>query len=201
MSTKYSYSISLDTASGSVNLRGLLNEIAWGGITGSAVDYVDGHGDVCDIWFFDSLSNEEFNLLTDIVNNHEGLSVPNYKFHASSKLVENKIDIVSNDWQDLGGIVTNIGFFTDKIEKCFGNVVFDVKCDGDVELRMIKGDGTLMTLPSIQIADTLDLWEHSDFVTNQLADSFRQTYILQGKLITASSASVRFASISLLESV
>jgi len=72
--TKYTYSVSSDTASAKVNLASLKTEIEASVIV-VALDYINNSGDVLDIWFKDALStsspDDVANLLA-VVNAHTG---------------------------------------------------------------------------------------------------------------------------------
>lgn len=69
--TKYTYSISTQTANGRVNPTTLTSEIAASSIV-IALDHIDTGGDVLDVWFKDPLSGADQTTLTAVIAAHEG---------------------------------------------------------------------------------------------------------------------------------
>lgn len=126
-------------------------------------------------------------------------------FHAPSSIVQSEIAITSDtDWQDLGGVVTSPNFFVPDLNRILGQVTGAGKVSGTgVELRIIEDNlnGTIrdMVPAPRAVADTADAWKSVQFTTQLPPSTGLNMYILQGRLNGATSASIRFVSMSLLE--
>lgn len=70
--TKYTFSILDDTLDRKVNSNKLTREIQQSNII-IALDHIDTTGDILDIWFKDSLSVEDSNILSGVVSAHDGI--------------------------------------------------------------------------------------------------------------------------------
>lgn len=73
-STKYTYSILVDTANQAVETAKLATEIQSSSIV-IALDYIDTNEDVLGIWMKDSLIQTEHTKLNTVVNSHDGVPV------------------------------------------------------------------------------------------------------------------------------
>lgn len=73
--TKYTYSISDDTANGSVSEGKLHSDILASSII-TAIDNIETADDVLSIWFKDALSTDDEATLSSIVSNHDGIPEP-----------------------------------------------------------------------------------------------------------------------------
>lgn len=74
--TKYTKSISGDTATGTVSSDGLVYEIGKNSSITKSLERIDTAGDVCDIWFKDVLSGAEQAALDALVSAHGGEPPP-----------------------------------------------------------------------------------------------------------------------------
>jgi hypothetical protein len=154
------------------------------------------------VLMFESAVNET--TLASVIAAHLGVKTE-VKFHASSKIVDEETAVLTSAWSTIGGIVTNIGFFIPNLAAALGRVVGEYKAVGTgAQLRVIEvgADGTeveIMTPPK-DLADTADVWTKTKFTcVNTPPRSGDSTFRLEGRLNGATSASVRFLSMSLLE--
>jgi hypothetical protein len=196
----YTYSIANDTAEGVVDYGRLLDEILAEAPTIPNPSDVSGEGDDLRITFGSELDSEEEDALDVVVSNHTGAAQTVANFCACSKIVDDELAITEDDtWQELGGFVTTIGFFISDASKAQGRVVGSYKTDGDgAELRLVNSSGSLMTT-AFDCGDTSSAWATMQFSTDVDPVLTIDTYILEGRLNGATSASVRFTSASLLE--
>lgn len=128
------------------------------------------------------------------------------EFHASSKLLAGEEAIPSTSWTDIpdAAVITSVDFFGPNLAVLIGRLVAQAKAVGvGAQLRVVKEDGTSLMAAPYDIGDTLDAWTHVAFNTDAAPPAGQQLYRLQGRLAddtnTATSASVRIASMSLLE--
>lgn len=73
--TKYTYSIANDFPNGKVATDALSAAITSGSIV-TALDYINTSGDDCDVWFKDTLSNDDETTLDGLVAAHPGEHLP-----------------------------------------------------------------------------------------------------------------------------
>lgn len=129
------------------------------------------------------------------------------KFHASSKIIDGIVEIRNQTkWQLLGGVVSNPAFFITNISAAMGRFVTAYQTEGvGTQIRISEDDGSgdpvifLRTAPTV-LPDTSGSWKqdvHLDTTTQLRAT--RNRYIIEGRLNGAVSASLGFASITLLE--
>ena len=129
------------------------------------------------------------------------------RFHASSKLIDGEVAITqegSDDWQELGSVVSSPGFFVTDLTKVFGRLVFAYLTDGaNARLRLREDNGTsVVTLNTTLkvLGDTSSAWKYDLTLDTDVGfRNSRNRYILEGQLNGATAACVAFASITLLE--
>ena len=140
--------------------------------------------------------------LDGIIASHVGVPpAPDPIFLASTTLVEIPLDITeTSTWQDLGGVRTSIGFFEPDMNKVIGRIIGDYRTDGlGAELRLVKGPTEILISAETPLADTASVWQEAYLLSPPgSADPQSQTYILQGRLNGATSAQLRFMSMSLM---
>jgi hypothetical protein len=102
--TKYTYSVSGDTADGKVAPDSLANEIQASSIV-TALDYISVNGDVLDIWFKDALSGGDETTLTAVVAAHTGVPLPQGTQDINIKTVESGLELPEKQvgFRDLTG--------------------------------------------------------------------------------------------------
>lgn len=161
--------------------------------------------DVCTI----ELALLDSNIKTyidDIIASHSG-STFNTKFIASSSLVPLEANITESSWQVLGGVVTNIGYFVGDTSQVIGRLVGGSKVVGtaDSEIRLVENDGNsdvvMHTTTWVLPPGDENVWGNIIFTTDIVPRSGPCTYRLEGKLVNADSAKVRFVSLSMLQKI
>ena len=182
------------------NLTKLKNAIAASSIaTPFYIDYRDGS---CIVVMANPLSAGDETALNVIIAAHDGVAKKRLIYHGSSKLVDTEVAIVGNNFVPLGGVVANPAFFVKDFTNAFARLVLGHRAtDGDIELRIVEHDGTTeVELVKGIYPDSGGAWKH-DMTTDTTVElrPTRNTYELQGRLVDAASASIRYASISLLE--
>ena len=137
-----------------------------------------------------------------------GVAKTGTRFHAASKLVEHAEVAITADttWQVLGGTVTSPSFFVDQMGSILGRIVGGIRTVGaTVELRVVEvaddGSEVVMRVPAFIAADTGDVWKKFEFTTNVVPRENDNTYRLEARLNGATSARVRYTSVTLLELV
>lgn len=206
MATLYTYPISASFTSsgGKVHNAKLMREIQVS--TGSQPRRVTTEGDVCTIEFPSDLpTNQEANL-TGSVTAHNGVETA-IKFHASSTLIGGSEGAVTGnpDWQVMGGVVTNTGFFTPNLANVLGRLTLQAKTTGgEVEIQIVENNGVsdvvANTAPFV-IPDTGGAWQTFKFLTNVPPRAGDNVFRLEARLTTASAGALRFFTISMLEVV
>jgi len=76
--TKYSYTISTDTANAKVNSGKLTKDIQ-NSVILTSIDHIDTQGDVCDVWMKDILSTsspDDATNLNNVLSVHDGNPLP-----------------------------------------------------------------------------------------------------------------------------
>jgi hypothetical protein len=122
---------------------------------------------------------------------------PFYVFAGSSKMVAVG-GVTSQGWEVLDGLVTNLGAFTLDTTKAVGKITGQIQVNGTgLELRLTKGEGSIPISANYQHADTAGGWETFGFTTNAPGDLGDQTYRLEARLNGATSADLRFTSLSI----
>ena len=169
----------------------------------TTLDYVRSREDVethvftAYLGFASELSTEEQSALDAVVAAHSGAPIPTYIFHASSTLCEGEHEITDAEWIILGGVVTTPSFFMADLSKSLARVVGSFKTVGEsVELRVCE-DGVPMGTPH-DLDASADVWATMQWYISGTPSEGTHEYTLEGRLVTATSAAVRFVSMSLL---
>jgi hypothetical protein len=133
---------------------------------------------------------------------HDGQPPVDAVFVSSSKVVSGEKAIQSTSWETLGGVVTSPSYFVPDLSEVFARIVGSAKTTGGtIELRFVEENGsgdTVLHSSAWEVSDTSGAWAPISFTTNVAPTEGTYAYRLDGKLGTASSASVRFMSASLL---
>jgi hypothetical protein len=127
----------------------------------------------------------------------EAITAPaDFVFAAASKM-EAKI-VTSNDWEIVDGLITNISAITGNPNNAVGKAIGQVKVAGSgFQLRFTKGDARIPISADYDHSDTGGAFEIFGFYTNAPPDAGDQVYALEARLNGATSAELRFASLSL----
>lgn len=127
------------------------------------------------------------------------------KFLASSLLVNQEVAITeTTNWQILGGVVTNVEFFTKNLSKVIGEMLGSFKTAGTgTELRIVEEatDGSEIVVATATLPDYSGAWTVGRVPSAVVPRSGTNTYRLEGRLNGATSAALRFCTISLLETL
>jgi len=151
----------------------------------------------CEFVFEEELDGVEVATLSSVVAVHSGDPVTRLKFHASSTLADLEKTLASSEWAVLGGVVTTPEFFC-SVGSILARVVGSYRAvETGAELRLVE-DGTRV-LGTFQIPDSADAWTKMQWFSSDVPLAGTHEYTLEGRLNGASSASVRFVSMSLLE--
>jgi len=156
-------------------------------------------GDGVNMVFVSVLTAPEIVTLDGIVATVETSPSITLTFIAPSKVVDEPAALTSQ-WTDLGGVRTSVGFFLTDANTAVGRIVGDCKSEGvGAKLRLVKSNDDTPISAEFLIPDTSGSWAAFEFQTNAPPDLASQVYKLQGNVGTATSAEVRFASLSLLQ--
>lgn len=123
---------------------------------------------------------------------------PTVRFHAASKLVESAVPFTSSSWTPLGGVVSNPGFFLKLLTEGLARITGSIKTDGTIELRVTE-DGVQIQSALYEHGDTGGAWQIFKFTADGDPQPGDHEYCLEGRVVGATSAEVRFTSMSLLE--
>ncbi len=142
--------------------------------------------------------------IDDAVTAHTGVDSTRLQLHSTSTVVELERAITSDGtFEDLGGARTSVDFYMPDETRAISKIVGDVKTVGTgAELRLVKSDSDIVVSPVLVPGDTTGAWVAMSIVSiDAKLDANTQIYKLQGRLNGATSASVRFVSMSLLEAI
>lgn len=171
------------------------------GACGQETTSINVNGSQATLTFEPDLPAEQEANLDAVVAAHDGVERI-VDFVAASEAIGLELQITEDaTWQMLGGVVTNPLFFIPNSEEVIGRIVGQVKTQGvGVEIRLVE-DGTEVQLNSnvFQAPDTAGAWQSFKFQTDTPPQSQDETlYRLEGRLNGATSASLRFTSMTLL---
>lgn len=133
------------------------------------------------------------------------ITPPTARFHATSKIINDAVAVTEDaSWQVVGGVVSDVSFFTADVSRALGRVVLGAKTTGTgAQLRVVEeavdGDGEVDMKPTPHaIPDTSDAWLPEKFSTTVPPRGGDRTYRLEARRNGATTFSLRFASMSLL---
>jgi hypothetical protein len=200
--TDYAYSLADDFPNHKISPDKLATEIRASGSITTEFSGASTVGDACTLSFAADLSSNEKASLDAIVAAHDGVDITvAYKIAAS--LIGQSIDIVESEaWQELGGVSVNVEFYCPELDKAFAIVEYSAKAVGSsAQLRVIEVDDegaeVVMSANAPIVASTG--WKVSKFQTDHSPAHGDRTYILQGRLNGATSASIRYTALVLIE--
>lgn len=198
--TGYTYSIQADFPNHAVCVDRLALEI--GATTLAALyHHTDTVGDECSVVFTEALTTDEKAMLDDLVAAHTGAPMTHVEFRASTALVAGVKEVTTQEWDDVGGVVTNVGFFVKDVARALGRVIGQVKCAGTgAQIRILKQDGSVLLGP-VAIADSGGVWAVLSLTTSPELplDSEERLYTVQARLNGATLLAFRYTSFTLLE--
>lgn len=199
----YNYSHT-DFANDLFNEDKLKQEIAANESISTALDYIKSSEDVesgattVTFGFPTDLSAGEQTALDVLVAAHDGAPPTQVRFHASSSIIGGEANITEADWTVLGGVVTTPEFFCPAVQCLKARIVGSLNTDGEgAELRIVE-DGTTV-LGSFVMPDSSQAWAQMQWFTTVSPSSGTHEYTIEAKLNGATSAKMRFVSMSLLE--
>jgi len=151
--------------------------------------------------FESALTSGEETALDSLVAAHTGTPplVPVYR--ASSKILTEEKSVTESGpgWEVLGGAVTTPSFFTPNVAACKGRVVGEYKSQGTGAKLRICEDG--VDSGQFDVPDTSGAWTKMQWFSTTAPVVGTHTYTIEGQLNDATSCSVRFVDVSLLEFV
>ena len=119
------------------------------------------------------------------------------RFHGSSTIVQGQLNVVGGDWTSVGGVVTTPGFFA-PVASLKSRIIGSYKTAGlGAEIRLME-DGT-KELGLFALPDSAGAWAQMQWFSSTPGSEGTHEYTLEMKLGTATSVSVRYVSMSLLE--
>lgn len=163
----------------------------------------DENGDDVQVTFSpDDLTTQNETDLGTAIAAHTGPAEKLFFRATSMVVVEEKAITQDTTWQELGGVVSTIGAFVADLSKARGRIVGQVKTSGTAaQFRIVKENDTSLLTTAHAPGDTSGAWTALQFSTDNDPVAGIQLYRLQGRLNGATSASVRYVSMSLLEVV
>jgi hypothetical protein len=127
------------------------------------------------------------------------------RFHATVEIADKNKDILADaTWDDVGGVITSPDFFIPNLTRAFARVVGQYSTQGsgaELRLKETQTDGTERIMSEVRaLPDTGGVWLHlPSFNTNVPPAAGQNLYQLEGRLNGATSASLRYTSMSLME--
>lgn len=206
--SEYSYAHT-DFANDLFNEDALEQQVAADATITTALSYikssesVDGNGDptgnfTVKFGFPTDLSSGEQDALDALVAAHTGAPPTKVKFHASSTILHEEVNITESDWTTMGGVVTTPEFFCPTVACLKARIVGSYNTNGSgAELRIVE-DGTTV-LGTFALPDSSQAWAQMQWFTTTAPSAGTHEYTIEAKLGAATAAKVRFVSMSLLE--
>jgi hypothetical protein len=154
----------------------------------------------------DALDAIEKTMLDDFMSTRQMFPQSKGSFLLASALLVPLEALVVNpdDFDLLGGAVTNPSYFITDVKRAFGLLVGAFRIDGDGAIvRIVEDkDGVRRVMGEFAVPNTGNAWKAMKFMTDSPSESLvDMIYMLEGTLGTAKSAAVRFVSLSLMETL
>lgn len=144
------------------------------------------------------LESGEQTALNALVAAHDGSPPTQVRFHASSTILHAEENVTESDWATLGGVVTTPEFFCPSVACLKARIVGSYNTDGEgAELRVVE-DGTTV-LGTFELPNSSQAWAQMQWFTSNSPTAGTHEYTIEAKLNGATSAKIRFVSMSLLE--
>jgi len=195
------YTVSTDIPSGKVNLDTLWLELEAQSIpvTGS----MENKGNLS----IDFSSEPDDIDLANVINAHSGDVIQEYKYHASSKMIEGEVEITlaGGEWELIGGVITNMSFFVEDLTRIVAKVVGEYYCTGGgAKLKVMEeqdGVASMLTPAPFICDDTEGAWEKFTLYNSALPRVGESTIRLEADKNGSTSSKFRFVSVTLLEAI
>lgn len=198
---KLSYNINSDITSQKIDVAMLHLEIE---TVGYPVDGITLSGLNFEISFEDELTPSI--AIDAIVLAHSGASIPKFKFHVASPLIQQEVDVIQkNEWQVIAGVFVNPSFFMEDLTRAVIVVTGTVLHQGsDFEIRVVEisdeGNRVLTPVCEHGILENAD-WHGFTLYNNTIPKLGEHIYQLEAKLNTTTMAKLKFCNVVLLESI
>jgi hypothetical protein len=158
--------------------------------------------DTVQIGFTRDLTAPEVTALDTVVAAHAGVEMT-MVFHATSKVLDSAVQVTSTDtWQEMGGVITNPGFFVSDLTRAFGQLTGQAKVVGTgAEVRLVEDvGGVLYPLITGTLTDTAGAWAVASWTSVGIPQAGgERPILLQARLNGATSAWLRYMSATLME--
>jgi hypothetical protein len=119
------------------------------------------------------------------------------KICVSSRLVHLEVAITeTTKWQELGGAILDPDFFSSRADQCRGRVSGEYKSVGAGATLRLYEDG--VGAGNFTLEDTAGVWTKMRWNTGAVTAGVH-SYLINGRLNSAASASIRFCDITLVE--
>ena len=207
MTTKYTYTISTQTANGKVQPGKLHAEIVEASLPGF-IGVRPGGADQEIMEFSVALSAEDKTTLDGIVAAHTG-TYTTYVFHVSSGMLDGEKSVTAeSSFEEVGSRLASPDFFVTDLTTVLGRILCQVKVNGNgAEIQVVEEpDESLSQSGEVVVAsasapDNAGVWKDLAFYTSTVCRAGRHRYRLEAKKNGATSFDIRAAGLTLLERV
>jgi hypothetical protein len=154
-----------------------------------------------EVYFANDVSDADKAIVDAVVAAHQGKLELVFKV-ASTLVPAAEVPVTDDEWQILGGAVTNVAFFVPNLPQAIGRSQGVSKASGTTAgLRIVERnpvDGSEIVLAETVLPERAEMKEFA-FSSNVPPRAGTMEYRLEGRLNGAASASVGFVSMTLLE--
>lgn len=123
--------------------------------------------------------------------------------HAASTIYAQAVTITASPpaWQDIGSVLTTVGFFMSDPTKALGRVRFMAKVTtGTLTVRCVQVSNSLELNNPVQTINTTGgAWVDGSFTTNQPPSLATDEFLIQARISNGGSAEMRAVSLALLQ--
>jgi hypothetical protein len=156
------------------------------------------------VGFTRDLTAPEQAALDAVVAAHSGVET-SIVFHSTALVLGPAAQVTSTDtWQEMGGVITNPGFFIADLTRAFGQLTGQAKVVGTgAEVRLVEEvDGVQHVLITGTLVDTSNAWAVASWTSVGVPQSGgERPILLQARLNGATSAWLRYMSATLMEMI
>lgn len=201
----YSYSIANDTLNGNINTPKIEKEITDLALGSASFlsTLVAPQRDLLKISFDGELNAGDKTSLDNTVGNHDGLPMDEYIFIANSSLITQPITVTQDaTWEEISGVVTTPDEFISDLNEAVGRITGMIKTSGtQAQLKVLEDGSKEMLSAPYDVADTSGAWQSFQFLTDVAPASGMHEYSLMARLNGATSAEIKFTSLTLLRKI